>query len=116
MATAVPFRTTPQLGPQLNEVFTGVPYYDQGLGVGTPSLGQGPSPKLGNKEVGDDGHDYIWTQASAAISAAAAPGTQVIIDEPAMTAATGAGGWYAPIAGVLINQYFWARKGAIDAP
>lgn len=116
MANSVPFRTTPQLGPQLNEVFTGVPYWDQGLGVGTPANGQGPSYKLGNKEVGDDGHDYVWVQASANIAAAASPGTQITITEPAFTAAAGAGGYYAPVAGVSSGQYFHARKGALGSP
>lgn len=110
MANSVPFRTTPQLGPQLSDVFTGLPYWDNGIGVTTPSY------KLGNKEVGDDGHDYVWVQASAIIAAAASPGTQIVITEPAFTAATGSGGYYAPIAGVASGQYFHARKGALGAP
>src|SRR3546814_2282100 len=56
------------------------------------------SPKVGDWSVGDDGRQYIWVKSSAAIVAAAAPGTQVTITEPAMTAAAGSGGFYAPIA------------------
>ncbi len=109
MANSVPFRTTPQLGPQLDDVFTGLPYWDMN-GVTSPSY------KLGNKEVGNDGHDYIWVQASADIASASGNGTQVVVDEPAFTAAAGSGGWYAP-PGVAITsgQYFHARKGALDA-
>lgn len=110
MANTVPFRTTPELGPQLNYNDVNLPYYDALAGITTPSY------KLGNKEVGNDGHDYVWVQASAAIAAAASPGTQIAITEPAFTAATGAGGYYAPVAGVLINGYFHARKGALGAP
>ena len=29
-----------------------------------------PSPRLGTMVKGDDGYDYLWTQASAAIAAA----------------------------------------------
>lgn len=115
MANSVPFRTTPQLGPQLSDVFVGLPYWDGSLGVGNGLTDLEPSYKLGNKEVGDDGHDYIWVQASAAIAAAASPGTQVTITEPAFTAAAGAGGFYAPVGGVPSGAYFHARKGAIGA-
>lgn len=119
MANSVPFRTTPQLGPQLDDVFTGMPYWDlAGVYDGTTVVSgiSSPSYKLGNKEVGNDGHDYIWVQASANIAAAAAPGTQIAITEPAFTAAAGSGGYYAPIAGVTSGQYFHARKGVAGAP
>ncbi len=100
------FRTTPQLGPQLDTVIPlGAVWYETD---GAPI-----SPQLGTRETGSDGHIYVLVQASAAIAAAASPGTQVTITEPAMTAATGAGGFYAPVAGVAINGYFWARKGAL---
>lgn len=109
MANTQPFRMTPQLGPQLDTVSTGVPGWEA-PGITTPS------PQLGTKEVGNDGHDYIWVQASAAISAAAGNGTQIVVDEPAMTAAAGSGGWYTQTnVAIAINQYFWARKGALDA-
>lgn len=104
------FRNTPQLGPQLDEVFTGLPGYE------APGITD-PSPQLLTRETGSDGHDYIWVQASANISSATGNGTQVTIDESEGEAASGSGGWYAP-PGVAITsgQYFWARKGAIDAP
>jgi hypothetical protein len=113
----MPFRTTPQLGPQIDDVFTGLPYWDQHLTVANPDAVVDPSYRLGNKEVGSDGHDYIWVRASANIASATGDGTQVTIDEPAFTAAAGSGGWYAP-PGVAITsgQYFHARKGALDAP
>lgn len=105
------FRTTPQLGPQLDDVFTGLPYWDDTGAITEPSY------RLGNKEVGNDGHDYIFVKASADIASASGNGTQVVVDEPAFTAAAGSGGWYAP-PGVAITegQYFHARKGALDAP
>lgn len=105
------FRTTPQLGPQIDDVFTGLPYWDQHGGITEPSY------RLGNKEVGSDGHDYIWVVASDAISAASGNGTQVAITEPAFTAEAGSGGWYAPPnVAIAEGQYFHARKGAVGSP
>lgn len=100
-----PFRTTGQLGPDLTQVVStdGV-FYDGGEIV---------SPVVGTRETGDDGHDYIWVRASAAI-ASASPGTEVTITEPAFTAATGAGGFRAPEStAVASGEYFWARKSAL---
>lgn len=100
-----PFRTTPQLGPNFTQVLaSGQVWYDP------KNI---PSPKVGTRETGDDGHEYIFVQASAAIAAAASPGTAVTITEPAFTAASGAGGFNAPIAGVANGAYFWARKAAL---
>lgn len=100
-----PFRINPSLGPNLSQKVspTGV-WYDAASRV---------SPVVGDWSVGDDGHSYVWVRASALIAAAASPGTQVTITEPAMTAAAGAGGFYAPVAGVASGDYFWARKGAL---
>lgn len=116
MANSIPFRTTPQLGPQLDDVFDGLPYWDQGLGIGTPAVDASPSYKLGNKEIGNDGGEYFWVKASANISATANTGTQVTITFPAYTVATGSGGFYTP-PGVAITsgQYFHVRRGAYNA-
>lgn len=108
-----PFRTSPQLGPRLSEVYNGLPYWDSQLGVGytvTPS----PSYKLGNVETGNDGANYKWVKASAAIAATASTGTQVTATGSG-TAAAGSGGWYAPVGGVPINAYFHARSKAWNA-
>src|SRR6478609_2554430 len=118
MPNSVPFRTTPQLGPQLNSVFTGLPYWDM-TGVtksGTIVSGvTAPSYKLGNVEMGNDGAEYYWVQASADIAATANTGTQVTVTFPAYTVATGAGGFYTP-PGVAIKsgQYFHVRRGAAN--
>jgi hypothetical protein len=102
--TTSPFRTNPTLGPDLFQIVTpGSVWYDN------PNM---VSPKVGTRETGNDGYDYIFVKASGVIAAAASPGTQVAITEPAMTAATGSGGFYAPVAGVASGSYFWARKGA----
>jgi len=81
-------------------------YYDGNLATTV-------TPQLGSGVTGDDGHLYKWVKASAAIVAAVAPGTAVTITEPAQTAATGAGGFNAPVAGVTSGHYFWARKTAL---
>lgn len=100
-----PFRVNASLGPNLSQVVpaTGDWYSNPGT----------VSPKVGDWSAGDDGHAYIFVKASATIAAAAAPGTQVTITEPAMTAAAGAGGFFAPVAGVANGAFFWARKGAL---
>lgn len=119
MANSVPFRTTPQLGPQLDDVFTGLPYWDA-IGpmdgatiVGGPTS---PSYKLGNVEHGDDGREYFWVQASANIAATATTGTQVVITVPGYTVATGAGGFYTPVNTAIVSgQYFHVSRGAKNA-
>jgi len=86
----------------------------------TPSLGMDfdqvstiPAFRVGNKVVGNDGHDYVYVLASGTIAAAASPGTVVVVTEPAFTAASGAGAFNAPIAGVASGSYAWVRKTAI---
>lgn len=107
------FRITPSLGPGIETVIpTGGVWFD------IPGQQNLISPRLGSKVVGSDGHDYVLVQASAAIAAAAAPGTAVTITEPAFTAAAGAGGFNAPNStiapsGVPSGAFFWARKTAI---
>lgn len=110
------FRTTPQLGPQLDEVFTGLPQWDGALGIQNADTGVTPSYKLGNKEIGSDGGEYFFVKASADIASTANTGTQVTITFPAYTVATGSGGFYTP-PGVAITsgQYFHVRRGAHNA-
>lgn len=104
------FRITPSLGPGLETVIpAGRVWFD------VPGLMSLISPRLGTKQVGSDGKDYVLVQASADIAAAAAPGTQVTVTEPAFTAASGAGGFYAPNSkiapsGVPVGAFFWARR------
>lgn len=105
----MPFRTTPQLGPQIDDVFSGLPYWDL-TGVTEASY------RLGNKEIGSDGGEYFWVRASADIASTATTGTQVTITFPAYTVATGAGGFYTPPATAITNgQYFHVRRGAYNA-
>lgn len=95
------------------------PFANDGTaGVALTRIDDTPAFTAGQIVHADDGHDYIYVQASAAVAAAAAPGTQVTITDPGFTAAAGAGGWYAPNstvapAGVAQNQYFWARRSAL---
>lgn len=104
MANSQPFRTTPQLGPQLDDVFTEIPYWDATGNITEPSY------KLLNKETGNDGADYIWVKAgSSNIAATASTGTQVQIDADG-EATAGSGGWYAPVDGVPAGAYFHARS------
>ncbi|QIG75007.1 hypothetical protein EVC14_009 [Rhizobium phage RHph_I3_18] len=100
------FHITPSLGPtiSINGGLVGtLGYWDSGRSV--------PSPQLGTVVKASDGHDYIYAQASAAIASNVA----VVLTEPAMTMATGAGAWTSPTVtgGVPINQYAWFKKTAI---
>lgn len=119
MANSVPFRTTPQLGPQLDDVFTGLPYWDTyHVTDGATVVGgiSSPSYKLGNVEQGDDGREYVWVRASADIAATATTGTQVVITVPAYTVATGSGGFYTPVNTAIVSgQYFHVSRGAKNA-
>lgn len=96
------FRTSPQLGPGLTLVDAD-PWYD-------PVNITSPSYQLGQVHQGSDGYDYIWVKASADITAATAPGTEVTVTAPAFTAAAGSGGWYAPVDGVKSGEFFHARR------
>ena|SRR5690606_12575654 len=105
------FRTTPQLGPQLNDAYAGLPYWDGALGISNEATDTEPSYRLGNKETGNDGHEYVFVQAGAVLS----PGDDVIIDESTWVATAGGsdGLWEVPddIGGDVPNGgYFHARR------
>lgn len=98
--------TTPTLGVpiSINDGMVGTtPYWDAGR--------PGVSPALGTMVKASDGHDYIYAQASAAVASNVA----VVLTEPAMTFATGAGAWTSPLVtgGTPINGYAWIQRTAI---
>lgn len=65
---------------------------------------------LGNTVLGANGKKYVLVEASAAIAALAA-GREVTITEPAFTAATGTGGFRAPLnQDVASGERFWAME------
>lgn len=103
------FRTTPNLGLQLSDVSSGLPYWDNN-GVTEASY------RLGNKEIGSDGGEYWFVKASADIAATATTGTQVALTFPAYTVETGSGGFYTPPAtAVESGDYFHVRRGAYNS-
>lgn len=100
------FHITPSLGPTIsinNGALPTLGYWDSGRAT--------PSPQLGSVVKANDGHDYILAQASGTV----ASGATVVLTEPAMTFATGAGAWTAPTftGGFTSGQYAWLRKAAI---
>lgn len=111
------FRTTPNLGPALDTVYTAMPTWDSQLGIASGGVSTAEaSYRLGNKELGSDGGEYFWVKASADIAATATTGTQVTITFPAYTVATGAGGFYTPVnTAITTGQYFHVRRGAHNA-
>ena len=111
------FRTTPNLGPALDTVYTAMPFWDAQLGVACGRVANAEaSYRLGNVEMGSDGGEYFWVKASADIAATATTGTQVTLTFPAYTVATGAGGYYTPVnTAITTGQYFHVRRGAHNA-
>lgn len=97
------FHITPSLGVDLTYNSTELPYGDRDGGV--------PTPPLGTKVVGSDGHEYVFVQASAAIAA----NTDVDITEPAFTAATAAAtsDWETQGEAIADEAYFWARNAVL---
>jgi len=97
------FRTTPQLGPAIES--KAQKYHWDGDNVDV-------SYRLGNKETGSDGHEYVMVKANATLAANAA----VTIDEATWLATAGSGGFTVPAAvtgGVVAGDYFQARRTAI---
>jgi hypothetical protein len=64
---------------------------------------------LGTIITADDGHDYVYAQASGAIANAAV----AILTEPAMTMATGAGAWTNNNAALIALDRAWFKKTVI---
>lgn len=92
MPVATPFRITPSLGPGLLAVDTEF-YWDQiskRVGEATPVV----SFQQGSSCLGNDGHTYVLVKTTGA---AIASGATVVLTEPAMTVATGAGAYTAPV-------------------
>lgn len=117
-----PFRTNPSLGPNLSQVVKNDQAWYDGAGRGAGGINQAMSPQTGDTSWGDDGRLYMWVEASGAITVAASPGTQVTLtvnavgSDPRITAAAGAGGWYAPSTAyysgtIALGDRFWAVKG-----
>ncbi len=91
------FRTTPNLGPDV-EQFDTAWFWD---------LGTLNSPLLGNPELGSDGHYYVLVKAGAAFATA---GTAITINETTWVATAGSGGYVTPVAAIPINAFFYARS------
>jgi hypothetical protein len=101
------FAITPSLGApiSINDGMVGAtPYWD----INYPTIS---SPQIGSIMKGSDGRDYVYAQASAAVASNVA----VILTEPAMTFATGAGAWVSPLVtgGTPINGWAWIQRSTI---
>ena len=94
----MPVIITPSLGAKVGEVYNS-------------TTGQiAKRAPLGTTCKYDDGHDYIMAQASGAVAA----GATVILTEPAMTFATGAGAWtYPGTVALVAGDQTMLRKAAI---
>lgn len=98
------FRTTPQLGPGLEEVIpAGDAWYD------IPGKGTIASPQYGTKETGSDGREYIWVVAGGNIAAT----TQVALSADFEATTGGSTGYFTQATAVVEGDSFWARKGVV---
>jgi hypothetical protein len=69
-----------------------------------------PPFALGTRMPGRNGRDFIFAKATGAVASAAA----VILTEPAMTVATGAGSWTNRTGkAIAINESAWFEKNSI---
>lgn len=96
------FRTTPNLGPDLDQFDTSY--------TGWMQPGVDVTPLLGNPELGSDGHYYVLVKAGADIASA---GTAISINESTWVATTGAGGYVTPVDDITEDSYFYARSKAL---
>ena len=104
MATE-PFRTTPNLGPDLHQ--TGEDYYWDGIAGPTITGGTvAPSYQPGTKVTGNDGREYVHVVAAAGLAAE----DRVNINETTWVATANSSGTHqAPVA-VASGEAFQARK------
>ena len=95
----MPFPILPVIGTRFGEVDT----------AAEVAAGKQTKFRLGHVLTADDGHDYVYAKASAAITAS----TVSILTEPAMTMAAGAGAWTSPATALALNDQAWFKKTAI---
>ena len=78
--------------------------------VHTATIAQ-PQPPFdpGTRITADNGRDYIYAKASAAISA----DTQSTLTEPAMTMAGGAGDWDSPPVDMASGTFGWFKARSV---
>jgi len=101
------FCASPQLGPALTSVMDPATY-----GVWMENTGKIGSPKPLAKCTGSDGIDYLFVKAGGTIAAS----TQIAVDSSGVATTGGSSGFYtqaSPSAGVVIGQFFWAKKAAV---
>lgn len=101
------FRTTPQLGPQLND--KSAKFHWDGANI------TDVSPRLGTREIGSDGHTYVLVKAAGTVAA----DSGVSINESTWVASADASDpeWEVPAdvtGGVVLNDIFWARATSIN--
>jgi DNA-binding beta-propeller fold protein YncE len=70
-----------------------------------------PSPPVGTRVTADDGHVYLLAKNTSGSSISAT--TAVVLTEPAMTIAAGAGAWTTQAAAVPNGNYCWVKRTAI---
>lgn len=92
MPVRTPYRITPSLGPELWQVDTEFYWDTISKSVGSATIIA--SYQQGSTVVGNDGHSYVFVKTTGG---SIASGAAVVLTEPAMTVATGAGAFTAPV-------------------
>lgn len=111
-------RITPTLGPDLDQVWpaTGAYWDNQLANTSISGVTLQPSYELGTVVRGDDGGEYYYVKASAAITGTATTGTAVNITFPAYTIAAGGSTFYTPPdTPVAEGGFVHVRRGAFNA-
>jgi len=91
MPVQTPYRITPSLGPDLWQ--TSPEFYWDTISKKVGDTAVIASYQQGSSVVGQDGHTYVFVRTVGSI----ASGATVVLTEPAMTVATGAGAYTAPV-------------------
>lgn len=112
MPVRTPFRTTPSLGPELWQV--DLEFYWDTISKSVGSTTIVASYQQGSQVIGNDGHQYVFVRTTGG---AIASGATVVLTEPAMTIATGAGAFTAPVTvgavAIPLSSFVHARRTAI---
>ncbi len=99
-----PFNITPNLGA--NFLDPEIQYYWDTISNPTNITTSGPSPQLGTRFVGNDGHDYVHAKATPAFALDA----RADLNETTWAATANASGAWQAKAAVAAGEYVWLKR------
>jgi hypothetical protein len=112
MPVRTPFRITPSLGPELWQV--ALEFYWDTISADVGDTTPVASYQQGSAVIGNDGHTYVLVKTTGGDIAS---GAAVVLTEPAMTVATGAGAYTAPVTvgavAIPVGSFIHVRRTAL---